>query len=98
MILQFGNTKLYDWEEHSPTRWIRNNEWDIWYPVSLKKTYSFHSNGHVWYPEFFDNFLYLQPIYNISTNYKEFQIEDIKDAMAYVDQFLIRMSNLKSFM
>jgi len=71
---------------------------DTWAPISLERCYSYHTaNVQVWYPGFIRRFAYLQPIYNKSTNYREFEIDSIEEAMEYVDQFLIRMSNLKAF-
>ena len=100
MIIKFGNIELLDWEAFSIGRWERNVSADTWAPISLIRGYPYRQEDdrlYTWYPEFVKDFAFLQPIFNKSTNYKEFESKDIKEAMEYVDQFLIRMANLKSF-
>lgn len=87
-----------EWERYSPTQWVRleNRPHSDTY-LSIVKIYGRHTEGHAWYPEFYGKFDFLNEIYATSTRFKEFKYNEEKEAMKYVDEFLLRMAKLKAF-
>lgn len=96
--MRLEDLKLSDWQEYGSTEWVKNQEGKLFGPVSIVKVFARFKNGYAWYPIFHDRLAFLQTIYDHSTNYKEFDWNCQKEAMDFVDQFLLRLDKLKAFM
>ena len=99
--MKFSKYTLSEWEEISPTTW-RTTSATFDYPMAnawvlLYKIYARHSQGFAWYPEFGGELSFLQKYYDDITSFKEFKYNELEPATKYVDEFLIRMNNLKAF-
>lgn len=96
--MKIGKIYFENWKEYSPTQWVRleNRPFSNTY-LSIVKIYGRHTEGYAWYPNFHGEFEYLNESYAISTGFKEFKYNEEKEAMKYVDEFLLRLAKLKAF-
>ena len=100
---KFGKYVSDQWYRVSLSRWIRYFEYqdDAYHygiKIFLSKIDSRHgADYYVWYPEFVDELVMLQNIYDETTSYKEFNWNEEVKAMEFIDQFVSRMDKLWVF-
>jgi hypothetical protein len=91
MIIRFNKEILCDWQHPGENEWVRVIAGDNIPAISIVKS----GLRQVWFPIFWNHLDYLNIFYN--KNYKEFPSNKIEQAKVYVDNFLIRINNLKVF-
>jgi hypothetical protein len=95
--MKYHNIELSDWNNVHLGEWGRFQVKTIRPVVSIMKIYSATGVGFAWYPEFSYDFENLQKLYDNLTNWKEFPYDEEKLAMKYVDDFLLKINNLRAF-
>lgn len=97
--MKIFNTIYTEWKYCNPHEWARYE--DKWLPdssIHLIKIYGRHDIAHTaWHPEFIGKLAFMNEIYANITNYKEFKYNEEREAMKYVDEFLLRVAKLKAF-